>query len=225
MIYKIFLVEDDPTIVSVLDRQLAQWDYLVHSVEAFDAVMEEFTAFEPHLVLLDVSLPFYDGYYWCEKIRRVSKVPILFISSATDEMNLVMAVNMGADDFVSKPFQMKVILAKIQALLRRTYSSGMDPSILTHKGVTLNLNSALLSYDTQTLELSRNELKILQVLLENKGTVVTRESLMQELWQTDSFVDDNTLTVNIARLRKHLEEAGLTGFITTKKGLGYLVEE
>lgn len=225
MVYKIFLVEDDPTIVGVLSRQLSQWDYLVQAVEAFDAILDEFTAFEPHLVLLDVSLPFYDGYYWCEKIRRVSKVPIIFISSATDEMNLVMAVNMGADDFISKPFQMKVILAKIQALLRRTYSFGTNPSVLTHKGVTLNLNGALLSYGTQTLELSRNELKILQVLLENKGTVVTRESLMQELWQTDSFVDDNTLTVNVARLRKHLDEAGLAGFITTKKGLGYLVEE
>ena len=225
MIYRILIVEDDPTIVTVLTRQLEKWDYEVSAVSDFDRVLDTFRDFDPHLVLLDISLPFYNGYYWCSEIRKISRVPVLFISSASDNMNLVMAINMGADDLIAKPFHLEVILAKIQANMRRAYAFGCDAHIISRRGVTLNLNDASLSYGTQQITLSKNEFKLMQVLLEHLGSVVSREELIQKLWETDSFIDDNTLTVNITRLRRHLEEIGLANFILTKKGIGYLVEE
>ena len=187
-------------------------------------MLGEFADFDPQLVLLDIGLPFYNGYHWCSQIRRQSRVPIIFISSASDNMNIVMAMNMGADDFIAKPFDLDVLLAKVQALLRRTYDFGGASRLLQHRGAVLNLDDGSLSTGDGKLELTKNELRILQVLLENAGKTVSRETLMQRLWETDSFVDENTLTVNVARLRRKLESCGLAGFIVTKKGLGYMVE-
>ena len=175
-------------------------------------------------MLLDVSLPFYDGYHWCREIRKVSRVPVVFVSSAADNMNIVMAMNMGGDDFITKPFDLSVLMAKIQAVLRRTYDFGALSPILEHRGAVLNTADASLTVQGARVELTKNDYRILQTLLERKGSVVSRDTLMEKLWETDSFVDENTLTVNIARLRKKLDAAGLEGFITTKKGLGYLVE-
>jgi len=222
--YKIMIVEDDATITEVLSRQLKKWGYIVNGIKDFGSVLEEFEAYEPHLVLLDISLPFFNGYHWCAEIRKISQTPIIFISSASDDMNLVMAINLGADDFVSKPFNLEVVTAKIQAILRRTYSFGADMNILKHNGVTLNLGESILLYENNRLELSKNEFKIMQLLMENKGNTVPRDMIIKKLWETESFIDDNTLTVNVNRLRKKLESIGLSDFIVTKKGVGYLVE-
>lgn len=225
MTYKILLVEDDDMLVDIIRRNLSGWGYLVHAVEDFGKVMEAVGEFEPHLVLLDISLPFYNGYYWCTEIRKVSKVPVVFVSSSGDDMNLVMAVNMGADDFIAKPFRMDVLVAKIQAILRRTYAFGhAEPEVIRHKGVTLDLGSSVLTYGTKKLELTKNEFGILRVLMESAGKIVERGCLIQKLWETESFIDDNTLTVNVTRLRKKLESVGLFGYILTKKGIGYYVE-
>ena len=226
MKYRILLVEDDETMVDILKRNLEKWGYLVHVAEDFQNVMQEFQDFEPQLVLMDISLPFYNGYYWCGEIRKVSKVPVIFLSSSGDDMNLVMAINLGADDFVAKPFRMEVLTAKIQAVLRRTYTFGtVSPSVLTHKGLTLNLDTSVLSYGQEKLELGKNEFGILRTLMEHPGKIIERSVLIRNLWETESFIDDNTLTVNMTRLRKKLEENGLTDFITTKKGSGYLIAD
>ena len=222
--YKIFLVEDDQAIAGAVAKHLVSWGWEVHRVADFKRVMEEFQAFGPHLVLLDIGLPFRNGYHWCSEIRRLSRVPILFLSSASDNMNIVMAMNMGGDDFVAKPFDLDVLTAKVQALLRRTYDFGAAAPLLEARGAVLDTGDNSLAYEGQKLELTRNEYRILQVLLEQKGRTVSRETLMQRLWETDSFVDENTLTVNMARLRRKLEGLGLTDFIRTKKGLGYLIE-
>ena len=223
--YKILIVEDDLTIARVLDERLQSWGYSVHAVSDFSRVLEDFLAFDPQLVLLDISLPYYNGYHWCQEIRKLSKVPIIFISSAGDNMNLIMAINMGGDDFIPKPFEMDVAVAKIQALLRRAYSFGGQVNVIEHGGAVLNLGDASLSCGDRKIELSKNEFKILQLLLENKGKTVSRDAIMKRLWESDSFIDDNTLTVNVARLRAHLAEIGLEGLIRTQKGLGYLVDE
>lgn len=222
--YRIFIVEDDETITGVLTRQLERWGYTVEAVADFAGVLEQFESFQPHLVLLDISLPFYSGYHWCGEIRKVSRAPILFLSSAGDELNQVMALSLGADDFVPKPFSLEVVTAKIQAMLRRAYSFGQDPAVLTHQDLTLNLGDASLTCGDTRVELTKNEFRILQVLLEQKGAVVPRDTLIRRLWESESYIDDNTLTVNIARLRKKLEELGRGDLIVTKKGLGYLVE-
>ena len=192
-------------------------------MENFRNVLEEFSEFDPQLVLLDISLPFYNGYYWCTEIRKFSKVPIIFISSASDNMNIVMAMNMGGDDFIAKPFDLNVLTAKIQAILRRTYDFGGQMTILQHRGAMLNTSDASLTYNGDRIELTKNDYRILRTLMENKGKVVSRDTLMERLWETDSFVDENALTVNIARLRKKLEQVGLSDFILTKKGMGYLI--
>lgn len=199
------------------------WDLEVSCVENFRNVLEEFSEFAPQLVLLDISLPFYNGYYWCAEIRKFSKIPIIFISSASDNMNIVMAMNMGGDDFIAKPFDLNVLTAKIQAILRRTYDFGGQMTILQHRGAMLNTSDASLTYNGERIELTKNDYRILRTLMENKGKVVSRDTLMERLWETDSFVDENALTVNIARLRKKLEQVGLMEFIVTKKGMGYLI--
>jgi DNA-binding response OmpR family regulator len=183
----------------------------------------EFAEYEPHLVLIDIALPFMNGYHWCSEIRKVSKVPIVFISSASDNMNIIMAVNMGADDFIAKPFDGSVLIAKIQALLRRTYDFAESVTILEHRGVMLNTGDGTLVYGDNQISLSKNEYRILLVLMKNKGKIVSREKLMEALWQTDEFVDDNALTVNVGRLRKKLDAAGISDFITTKFGVGYII--
>lgn len=221
--YKLLIVEDDMMIAKILENHLEKWGYEVKCITDFEEVYQEFLAFEPHLVLLDISLPFFNGFHWCGEIRKVSKVPIVFISSASDNMNIVMAINMGADDFVDKPFDLNVITAKIQALLRRTYSFQGSVNVIEHKGVVLNLNDASVSYEEKHLELTKNDYKILQLLLENVGKIVSREEIMVRLWENEEFIDDNTLTVNVTRLRKKLETIGVKDFIATKKGIGYII--
>lgn len=222
--YKIFIVEDDAGIASAVARQAEAWGLEAKCVQDFQNVLTEFLAYQPHLVLLDIGLPFFNGYYWCEKIRAVSSVPILFLSSASDNMNIVMAMNMGADDFIAKPFDQNVLAAKIRAMLRRTYDFAPAAPVMEHRGALLSTGDNTLTYQGEKIELSKNEYRILLVLMKDKGKVVSREKLMQSLWETDSFVDDNTLTVNVNRLRKKLEAAGLHDFITTKFGVGYIVE-
>lgn len=222
--YRILIVEDDMAIASAMEQQMSAWGLTVKCAENFQNVLLEFTEFAPQLVLLDISLPFFNGYHWCGEIRRISKVPIVFISSASDNMNIVMAMNMGGDDFIAKPFDLNVLLAKVQAVLRRTYDFGQESTVLSHRDAILNTADASLTYQGKKIDLTRNEYRILLTLMEQKGKVVSRETLMQRLWETDSFVDENTLTVNVTRLRKKLESAGLTDFITTKKGMGYLIQ-
>ena len=221
---KVFIVEDDQVIAAAVAEHIAAWGYETRCAGDLRNVLGEFAAFDPQLVLLDIGLPFYNGYHWCSQIRRQSRVPIIFISSASDNMNIVMAMNMGADDFIAKPFDLNVLMAKVQALLRRTYDFGGSSRLIQHKGAVLNLDDGSLSVEDKKLELTKNEFRILQVLMENKGRTVSRDTLMQRLWETDSFVDENTLTVNVARLRRKLESCGLEGFILTKKGQGYMVE-
>ena len=221
--YKILVVEDDETIVQIVKRYLESWGYEVFQVEDFSHVLQEFVQKDPQLVLLDLKLPFYNGFHWCEEIRKVSQVPVLFLSSAADNMNMVMAMSRGADDFIAKPFDLDVLAAKVQAVIRRTYAFGQNTSLLEHNGVVLNPGNGTVSANGQTADLTKNELKILQILFEHQGHVVSREAIMTKLWESDSFVDDNTLTVNMTRIRKKLEGLGIRDFIITKKGMGYMV--
>lgn len=221
--YRILIVEDDPGIARAIEQQLKMWELDAQCAQDFKDIMAVFSSYEPHLVLLDISLPFFNGYYWCNEIRKVSKVPILFISSASDNMNIIMAMNMGADDFIAKPFDQSVLIAKIQAMLRRTYDFAGTVPVLEHRGALLNTGDGTLSYQGRVIELTKNEYRILLALMKEKGKVVSREKLMQRLWETDSFVDENTLTVNVNRLRKKLDAAGLNDFILTKFGVGYLI--
>ena len=218
------IIEDDPGIADAVKKQAELWEIEVHITENFRAVMTELAEVQPHIALIDISLPFFNGYHWCSEIRRISKVPIIFISSASDNMNIVMAMNMGADDFIAKPFDQSVLIAKIQALLRRTYDFAASVPVIEHRGAFLNTGDSTLMYGDERISLTKNEYRILLCLMENKGRVVSREKLMERLWETDLFVDENTLTVNIGRLRKKLDSAGLENFIATKFGVGYIVE-
>ena len=222
--YKIMIVEDDFTLASAMKEQIEAWGYEVNTVKNFQKVKEEFVEVNPHLVLLDISLPFFNGYYWCTEIRKISNVPIVFISSTAENMNIVMAMNMGGDDFIPKPVDLGVLTAKIQAIFRRAYNMNMVPSVLEHKGATLNLNDGTLDFEGKQIELTKNEFKILHTLMEKRGSIVSREQLMQKLWQDDCYVKENTLTVNVTRLRKKLEAAGLKDFIVTKVGMGYIIQ-
>jgi DNA-binding response OmpR family regulator len=222
--YKILIVEDDLVIAKTVMKHLTSWGYDVECAEDFKKVLDEFVSFDPQLVLLDISLPFFNGYHWCTEIRKLSKVPIIFISSVSDNMNIVMAINMGGDDFIAKPFDLNVLTSKVQALLRRTYDFTGQTHLFEHKGAILNTSDSTLTFNGEKIELSKNDYKILHILLENKGKIVSRDTLMTRLWETDDFIDDNTLTVNINRLRKKLADIELDDFIKTKKGIGYLVE-
>lgn len=221
--YRILIVEDDEGIGQAIKEQAKMWGLEAECAKDFRNIMAEFAEFDPHLVLLDISLPFFNGYHWCGEIRKISSVPVMFISSASDSMNIVMAMNMGADDFVVKPFDGSVLIAKMQALLRRTYDFAGSVSVLEHRGALLNMGDNTLTYEGKRIDLSKNEYRILLALMENKGKVVSRERLMERLWETDSFVDENTLTVNVNRLRKKLAADGLEGFIMTKVGVGYII--
>lgn len=215
------MVEDDEIIARSIREHLQAWNYDVCCVEDFSNVVAEFVRFDPQLVLMDITLPFFNGYHWCSEIRKISKVPVIFLSSAADNMNIVMAVNMGADDFIPKPFDLEVLTVKIQAMLRRSYDFAGTGSMLEHKGAILNLNETTLTYQEQKIELTKNEFRILEILMENKEKVVSRETLMTKLWESDNYVDENTLSVNVNRLRKKLEALGLEEFILIKKGIGY----
>ena len=222
--YRILIVEDDRGIAGAIKAQAEMWNLEAVCVENFRDVLGEFARVQPHLVLLDITLPFFNGYHWCSEIRRLSNVPIIFISSAADNMNIVMAMSMGADDFIAKPFDGSVLMAKVQALLRRSYDFAAASPLLEHRGAFLDTGDNSLTYEGEKIALTKNEYRILLCLMENKGRVVSREKLMERLWETDSFVDENTLTVNVGRLRKKLDAAGLAGFIATKFGVGYIVE-
>ena len=221
--YKIMIVEDDSVIANQMSKFLYTWDYHVEIATDLRNVMNDFSNIRPDLVFLDITLPYKNGYYWCEEIRKVSKVPIIFISSASDNMNIVMAMNAGADDYIAKPFDLQVLVAKLQALLRRTYDFANQMNFLEYEGVRLNIGNNVVIYEDKSVELTKNEGKILKILLERKGEIVERDTLMEYLWQTDCYVDDNTLSVNVNRLRKTLEEIGICDFIKTKKGIGYII--
>lgn len=222
--YKVLIVEDDEIIAKSIANYLNNWDYEVKCVFDFRKVIDEFIEFNPQLVFLDISLPFYNGYHWCNEIRKISKVPIIFISSASDNMNIIMAMDIGGDDYIVKPFDLSVLIAKVNALIRRAYSFQGQVNVLERNGVILNLNDVCVIYKDKKLELTKNDFKILQILMENPRKVVSRNEIMMRLWDSDSFIDDNTLTVNVNRLRKKLEEIGIYDFIITKKGLGYMVK-
>lgn len=219
--YRILIVEDDVTIAENVAAHLNRWDYETKPIEDFKNIIDEFIQFDPQLVILDIGLPFYNGFYWCQEIRKISSVPILFLSSINDNMNIVMAMNMGGDEFIEKPFDLTVLTAKVQALLRRAYSFQGNVNVSEYGGMLLNLNDATLSYDGEKISLTKNEFRILQILMENADKIVARDDIIARLWESDEFIDDNTLTVNVARLRKKLENAGMEGWIKTKKGIGY----
>lgn len=222
--YRILIVEDDMTIAKVLAAHLEKWGYETRCAENFKNIMNDFLDFEPQLLMLDIGLPFFNGFHWCQEIRKVSQVPIMFLSSLDDNMNIVMAMNMGGDEFIEKPFDLNVVTAKVQALLRRTYAFQGSSNLLEHDGIMLNLGDATVLHQDQKVELTKNEFRILQILFERAGKIVSRDEIIERLWDSDEFIDDNTLTVNVARLRKKLESVGRKDMIRTKKGIGYMVE-
>jgi len=224
-LYKIFIVEDDDIIASQIAKKLKAWGCDTKTACDFANITDEAAEYAPSLVLMDISLPFYNGFHWCSELRKTSSVPIIFISSASDNLNIVMAMNMGGDDFIAKPFDLTVLVAKVQALLRRTYELKPQSNALVCRGAVLSLSDSVLDFDGKHIELTKNEYRILHTLLENKGHIVARDAIMLKLWETDSYVDDNTLTVNVNRLRRKLDAAGLFSLITTRKGEGYVVEE
>ena len=222
--YRIMIIEDDQAMAEAMEKQIRSWGNECLCVRDFQNILPVFVEYDPHMVLMDIMLPFFNGYHWCSEIRKISNVPVVFLSSAADKMNIVMAMNMGGDDFIPKPVDLQVMTVKIQAVLRRTYDMAGKVPVLEHRGAVLNLNSTVLTYQGERIELTKNEFRILQTLMENKGKVVSRDTLMTRLWQMDSYVEENTLTVNVTRLRKKLEGAGLADFIVTKVGRGYLIE-
>lgn len=221
--YKVMIVEDDEIISNSIAGYLNKWQYTTHEVSNFQNVITEFVEEKPDIVLIDINLPYFDGYYFCEEIRKISKVPIIFISSASDDMNIVMAMNIGADDFIEKPFKLVVLKAKIEALLRRVYNFNSSNSLIVYKEVIFDINKDEIKYKDNIATLTKNESKILTILLENREKIVSREEIITALWQSDNFIDENTLSVNINRLRAKLKSIGIDEFITTKKGKGYIV--
>lgn len=219
----VFLVEDDESIFRSVEEKLGQWGLRVAGPPDFREVMAAFAEAQPHLVILDIGLPAFDGFHWCREIRAMSNVPIVFLSSRDHPMDQVMAMNMGADDFIQKPFNADVLLAKIQAILRRTYSYGEEkPDVVEWSGAVLDLKRGAIRSGGTEIELTKNEFFILAVLVESKNEIVSRDELIRRLWDDERFVNDNTLTVNINRLRAKLGEIGLGDAIVTKKGLGYM---
>lgn len=221
--YNILIVEDDRTIAEKVSEYLSQWAYNVRVAEDFQDIIGEVSRFSPDLILLDIMLPYYNGFYWCKEIRKLFKVPIVFISSASDNMNIVMAMDMGGDDFIAKPFDLAVLNAKVGAVIRRSYSYTGQMNIIEHDGVILNLLDSTVNYNGKQTELSKNELQIFAMLMENAGSIVSRDTIMMRLWDSESFIDDNTLTVNVTRIRKKLSDIGLVDFVKTKKGQGYTI--
>ena len=221
--YRIMIIEDDQAMAEAMEKQIRSWGNECLCVRDFQNILPVFVEYDPHMVLMDIMLPFFNGYHWCSEIRRISNVPVVFISSASDNMNIVMAMNMGGDDFLTKPFEPEVLSAKVQAMLRRTYAFRDQTNLMEYQGLILDLTDASLVVKGQKLELTKNEFRILQLLFENAGKTVSREAIMKRLWDNDCFVDDNTLTVNVTRLRKKLESGGAGPLIQTKKGLGYMI--
>lgn len=222
--YHIMLVEDDEALCRQICEGLEKWGFSADMAMNFENIMEDFSRIKPQLVIMDVNLPCFDGFYWCRKIREISKTPVVFLSSRDTNMDIIMGVNTGADDYITKPFSMQVLIAKLQAIIRRTYDYDSTSSeFIEHKGLILNSGEGFITSGSDKAELTRNEHKILTLLMNNKGRVVSRESIMQLLWDDDVYVNDNTLTANINRLRSKLADIGQTDFIITKKGQGYMV--
>ncbi len=222
--YRIFIVEDDMTIAKALTDHLRKWDYEVRYAADFKNIIEEFIKFDPQLVILDIMLPLFNGFYWCQEIRKISKVPIVFLSSANDNMNIVMAMNMGGDEFIEKPFDLNVVTAKVQAVLRWAYSFHGAVEVIECGGIVLKLDTAAVNYKGKEKELTKNEFRVLKLLMENAGRIVSRDEIIEKLWESDEFIDDNTLTVNVTRLRRKLDSLGIADVIKTKKGIGYFIE-
>lgn len=222
---KILIVEDDFIIAEQMKLSLQSWGYEVFLTEDFSDPIADFKKVEPQLVLMDITLPFNNGFFRCSKIREISNVPVIFVSSADDNLNMITALNMGGDDFISKPFDLNVLLVKVKALLRRTYEfKTSDSNLPEHRGAVYNAADSTVTYENNKIELTKNENRILNCLFANKGKIVSRNKLMEELWNDDCFVDENTLSVNVNRLRKKLDEVGLEDFIVTRKGQGYIIE-
>ena len=222
--FKIFLIEDDEIIAKSLKKFLENWSYEVYLVKDYEKVFEEYKKIDPAIILIDISLPFFNGYYWCEQVRKVSNLPIIFISSASENLNKIMAMNMGADDYITKPFDLELLLAKIKALLRRSYEYTEISNNIAYEDIVIDRDKMLLIFDNKHISLTKNEYLILEMMFAHPQKVFKREEFMDKIWQTDEFIDDNTLTVNIMRLRKKLEEIGLSNFIKTKKKVGYYIE-
>lgn len=221
--YKILIIEDDMTIAKTVAAHLGKWDYEVKYVQDFKNIVEQVAVYNPQLIILDIILPFFNGFHWCQEIRKISKVPIIFLSSASDNMNIVMAMNMGGDEFIEKPFDLNVVTAKVQAVLRRAYAFQGMVDVIEHQGMILNLSDATVRCGEDILELTKNEFRILKLLVENAGKIVSRDAIITKLWESDEYIDDNTLSVNVARLRKKLELIGAEDMIKTKKGIGYMI--
>lgn len=221
---KILIIEDDLVIAESLQAEINKWHYEVDITRDFSAIMEEFEQSNPHLILLDIKLPSFNGFHWCQEIRRHSNVPIIFISSRTDNMDQIMAIQMGGDDFIEKPFDMSLTIAKIQALMRRTYNFTVDHNRLEVQNCQLLIDEAKLSYQGQSEKLSFTELQIMQSLFQNEGKYVSKTDLIEKCWESEHFIDDNTLAVNMTRIRKKLQNIGLPHFIETKKNVGYRVK-
>lgn len=221
----IFIIEDDNALSREVSLTLSKWGYSVCEIKDFENITNEVLECNPKLILMDINLPCYDGFYWCSQIRNFLKVPIIFISSRDNDMDIIMSINMGGDDYITKPFSPQVLVAKIQAILRRTYSYNNDlkSDIIKFKDITLNIVEGKVYFKDENVDLTKNELKIMNILMNNQEKIVSREEIIEELWDTDEFISENTLTVNVNRLRKKLDSIGLNDFIETKKGQGYIL--
>ncbi len=220
--FKIMIIEDNKTIRERLADLLIKYGYEVFLPKDFTNIIEDFNKNNLHLILLDINLPIFDGFHFCKEIRKHSNIPIIFVTSRDSNMDEIMSMTVGGDDFITKPYDSQILIARITAVLRRSYNN-LSNDILEYKGVGLNLGKGNVTYQNKTIDLTKNELKILHNLLQNKGSIVTRDDLMNYLWNDDVFLDDNTLTVNINRLRKKLEEINIIDFIETRRGLGYII--
>ncbi|MBX4264337.1 response regulator transcription factor [Clostridium estertheticum] len=222
--YKIMTIEDDKSLRINMNESLIKWGFMTFVINKFEDITAEFASMKPDLVIMDINLPYFDGFYWCGKIRKISKVPIIFVSSRDTNMDIIMAMNTGGDDYITKPFSMDILIAKINALLRRTYSYGEQPSDLVEcDGVILNLVDNTLQYKEEKINLTKNEFKVMLLLMKNRGKTISRERIMRGIWDDDNFINDNTLTVNINRLRMKVSDMGLKDYIVTKKGYGYMI--
>lgn len=219
---KIAIIEDDNKIRNELSQFLIKYGYDVFAPENFKNLVSDVLHEKVQLILLDINLPVYDGYYFCREIRKISNVPIIIVTSRASDVDELMSMHLGADDFVTKPYNLQILLARISSILKRVYHLEI-PQEITYNGVTLDISKSIVSFNDREIELTKNEVKILNILMKNIGKIVPRDEIMNELWQSDEFVDDNTLTVNINRLRKKLESIELDNFIITKRGQGYLI--
>lgn len=221
----IFIIEDDKALSREISLILNKWGYSTLEVNNFENITDEVLHCNPKLILMDINLPCYDGFYWCSQIRNFLKVPIIFISSRDNDMDVIMSINMGGDDYITKPFSPQILVAKIQAILRRTYSynNELKSDIIKFKDITLNFVEGKVYFKDESVDLTKNELKIMHILMENQERIVSRDEIIEDLWDTDEFISENTLTVNVNRLRKKLSSIGLENFIETKKGQGYII--